>query len=153
MSDMRLMVGASLGAQTGGVGTPFVGAVTVTADATDNVAVTATSYTVDGGPSTPYTAPFKVSTVGDHTVVITAVDAASNAGTATATFTVGSLLPTSVHTNFQPAGTAPAGYTADTGVAFDGTKGWTDSSGNPLDMSANSRIARCHPFGGFGSRP
>ncbi|BEP15324.1 hypothetical protein acdb102_36350 [Acidothermaceae bacterium B102] len=121
-------------------GTTYNSAVTVTSSATDNVAVTGISYTLDGGASTPYTAPVKVSTVGDHTVVVTAVDAAGNAGTATSTFTVASLLPTSVHVNFQPAGTVPAGYTADTGVAFNGTSGWTDVNGNPLDMTANSRI-------------
>ncbi|MDX6212851.1 MAG: hypothetical protein QOF82_1938, partial [Frankiales bacterium] len=128
------------GAQTGGTGSTYVGAVTVTASATDNVGVTATSYTIDGGASTPYTAPFKVSSVGAHTVVVTATDAAGNPGPATATFTIASLLPTSVHTNFQPAGTVPAGYTADTGKPFNGTTGWTDVNGNPLDMTANTRI-------------
>ena len=121
-------------------GTTYNGAVTVTASASDTVGVTGITYTVDGGAATPYTAPFKVSTTGDHTVVVSATDAAANVGTSTQTFTIASLLPTSVHVNFQPAGTAPAGYTADTGVAFDGTKGWTDASGNPLDMTANSRI-------------
>ncbi|MDX6228899.1 MAG: hypothetical protein QOI76_2289, partial [Frankiales bacterium] len=109
--------------------------------ATDNVTVTGLSYTVDGGASTPYTVPFKVSTVGDHTVVVTAVDAAANAGTSTSAFTIGSVLPTSVHVNFQPASaTVPAGYTADSGKAFDGISGWTDVSGTPLDMTANTRI-------------
>ena len=129
------------GSLSAGAGSPYVGAVTVTTSATDNVGVTGLSYTVDNGASTPYTVPFKVSSVGDHTVVVTAVDAAGNAGTSTSTFTIGSLLPTSVHVNFQPAtATVPAGYTADSGKPFDGTSGWTDVNGTPLDMSANTRI-------------
>jgi hypothetical protein len=128
------------GTLSAGAGSPYVGPVTVSASATDNVGVTALTYTVDGGASTPYTAPFKVSTVGDHTVVVSGTDAANNVGTSTQTFTIASLLPISVHTNFQPAGTVPAGYTADTGVAFNGTSGWTDLAGNPLDMTANTRI-------------
>ena len=89
--------------QTGGAGSPYASAVTVTASATDTVGVTGISYTLDGGASTPYTAPFKVEQVGDHTVVVTAVDAAANAGTATSTFTIASLLPT------QRARQLPAG--------------------------------------------
>lgn len=50
--------------------------------------------------------------------------------------------------NFQPASsTAPAGYTADTGAAFDATRGWgwiTEASAGtatpvPLDLSPNTR--------------
>ena len=128
------------GTLSAGAGSPYSSAVTLTAAATDNVGVTGISYTVDGGAVTPYTVPVKISAVGAHTVVVTALDAAGNSGTATSTFTIASLLPTSVHVNFQPAGTVPAGYTADTGVAFDGISGWTDVNGNPLDMTANSRI-------------
>ena len=47
---------------------------------------------------------------------------------------------TSLHVNFQPAGVTPAGYTADTGKPFNGTSGWEDTSGNPLDLSTNTRI-------------
>ena len=128
------------GTQTGDASSPYSSAVTVTASATDTVGVTGLTYSLDGGVTTAYTAPFKVNSVGDHTVVVTAVDAAANTGTATSTFTIASLLPTSVHTNFQPTGTVPAGYTADTGKPFNGSTGWTDVSGNPLDMSANTRI-------------
>jgi len=72
---------------------------------------------------------------------VTALDAAANAGTSTATFTIASLLPTSVHVDFEPAGAGvPAGYTADSGKPFNGTTGWTDVSGTPLDMTANTRI-------------
>ena len=36
-----------------------------------------------------------------------------------------------IHVNFQPAGAAPAGYTADTGAAFNGTSGWQDLERQP----------------------
>lgn len=45
-----------------------------------------------------------------------------------------------LHVNFQPAGTVPTGYMAETGVAFNGTSGWTDTAGAPLDMTKNTRI-------------
>jgi len=45
-----------------------------------------------------------------------------------------------IHVNFQPAGPVPAGYTADTGAAYNGTGGWTDTSGNPISMTGNTRI-------------
>src|SRR3954451_16603598 len=48
--------------------------------------------------------------------------------------------PTALHVNFQPAGTVPSGYTADTGAAFNGTCGWQDLRGKALDITANSRI-------------
>ena len=45
-----------------------------------------------------------------------------------------------LHVNFQPAGTAPTGYTADTGAAFNGTSGWQDLNGSAMSMAANTRI-------------
>src|SRR3954451_25295377 len=48
--------------------------------------------------------------------------------------------PTALIVNFQPAGTVPSGYTADTGAAYDGTSGWQDLSAKGLDIAANSRI-------------
>ncbi|BEP15492.1 hypothetical protein acdb102_38030 [Acidothermaceae bacterium B102] len=49
--------------------------------------------------------------------------------------------PTAVHVNFQPASvTAPAGYTADTGAAYNGTSGWQSLTGGALDMTANTRV-------------
>jgi hypothetical protein len=48
--------------------------------------------------------------------------------------------PTSARVNFQPAGAPiPAGYTADTGAAFNGTSGWQTAAGAPLDLTANTR--------------
>jgi hypothetical protein len=49
--------------------------------------------------------------------------------------------PTSLHVNFQPASvTVPAGYTADTGGAYNGTSGWQTLTGTALDITANSRV-------------
>src|SRR5438105_12343433 len=49
--------------------------------------------------------------------------------------------PTALHVNFQPSSvSAPAGYVADTGAAFNGTSGWQNESGIALDMTANTRI-------------
>ena len=49
---------------------------------------------------------------------------------------------TSAHVNFQPSSVpVPTGYTADTGAAFNGTSGWEDLSGAPLDLTANTRVA------------
>ena len=48
--------------------------------------------------------------------------------------------PTSAHVNFQPAAAPiPAGYTADSGGAFNGSAGWQTTAGTPLDMTANTR--------------
>ena len=49
--------------------------------------------------------------------------------------------PTAVHVNFQPASvTAPAGYTADTGAAYNGTSGWQTLTGTALDLTPNTRV-------------
>ncbi|MDX6244759.1 MAG: hypothetical protein QOE76_2482 [Frankiales bacterium] len=46
-----------------------------------------------------------------------------------------------VHVNFQPASvTAPAGYTADVGTAYNGTTGWQTLAGAPLDLTPNTRV-------------
>mgnify|MGYP001792275292 CR=1 FL=1 len=46
-----------------------------------------------------------------------------------------------VHVNFQPASvTAPGGYSADTGAAFNGLAGWQNLTGAPLDLTANTRV-------------
>jgi hypothetical protein len=51
-----------------------------------------------------------------------------------------SAAPTTAHINFQPASApVPAGYTADSGKAFDGTSGWQTTGGTPLDLTANTR--------------
>ena len=50
-------------------------------------------------------------------------------------------VPTALHVNFQPASvSAPAGYTKDTGVAFNGTSGWQTEAGAALDMTGNTRV-------------
>ena len=47
---------------------------------------------------------------------------------------------TSAHVNFQPAtAPIPAGYTADSGAAFNGTSGWQTTTGTPLNLTANTR--------------
>lgn len=44
------------------------------------------------------------------------------------------------HINFQPAAAPiPAGYTADSGAAFNGTSGWRTTAGTPLNLTANAR--------------
>jgi glucose/arabinose dehydrogenase len=56
--------------------------------------------------------------------------------------TGGGTVNNGVHVNFQPSSvTAPAGYAADTGAPFNGQIGWQDLSGNPIDMTANTRVA------------
>ncbi len=48
--------------------------------------------------------------------------------------------PNSKLVNFQPAGApVPSGYVADTGTAFNGTSGWQDFAGNPLDLTTSTR--------------
>ncbi|WP_432574777.1 Ig-like domain-containing protein [Kineococcus sp. SYSU DK005] len=48
---------------------------------------------------------------------------------------------TSVAVSFGPASAAvPAGYTRDAGAPFDGRAGWLDTTGNPLDLRANTRL-------------
>ena len=76
---------------TTGTGTPpdYTSAVTVTATATDiGTGVSSVTYTLDGGASTPYTGPISVTTVGNHSVVVTAKDGANNTGSTTSTFTI-----------------------------------------------------------------
>lgn len=49
---------------------------------------------------------------------------------------------TTLHVNFQSASSsAPSGYVADFGQAYDATRGfgWTTNSGTPLDLTANGR--------------
>jgi hypothetical protein len=49
--------------------------------------------------------------------------------------------PSAVHVNFQAASVAPpAGYTADTGVAYNGTTGWQTFAGAALDLTLNARV-------------
>ena len=48
--------------------------------------------------------------------------------------------PNSTFVNFQPAGApVPAGYLPDTGAPFNGTSGWQDYAGNPLNLSTSTR--------------
>ena len=54
--------------------------------------------------------------------------------------TVAQAAATSAHVNFQPAtAPIPAGYTADSGAAFNGTSGWQTTTGTPLNLTANTR--------------
>ncbi|NAZ84809.1 Ig-like domain-containing protein [Kineococcus indalonis] len=47
---------------------------------------------------------------------------------------------TSVSVSFRPSSSAPpGGYTRDTGAAHDGSTGWQDLLGNPLNLTANTR--------------
>ncbi|BEP13260.1 hypothetical protein acdb102_15710 [Acidothermaceae bacterium B102] len=56
--------------------------------------------------------------------------------------TGGGTVNNGVHVNFQPSSvTAPTGYAADTGAPFNGQMGWQDFSGNPIDLTANTRVA------------
>ena len=48
---------------------------------------------------------------------------------------------TQLHVNFQATSAAtPSGYTADTGVAYNGQTGWQTLAGAPLDLTANARV-------------
>ncbi|PRY12979.1 Ig-like domain-containing protein [Kineococcus rhizosphaerae] len=48
---------------------------------------------------------------------------------------------TSLKVSFQPkTATLADGYSRDAGAPFDGTRGWQDLAGNPLDLSANTRV-------------
>ena len=61
--------------------------------------------------------------------------------TLVATTPAAAAVPTSLQVNFQATGvTPPAGYTADTGAAYNGTSGWQTATGTPLDLSANARV-------------
>ncbi|MDX6256616.1 MAG: hypothetical protein QOJ11_2950 [Frankiales bacterium] len=131
------------GPQSGGSGSPYVGPVTVTATATDNVGVTSTTYVLDGAAATAYTGPVTVSAVGSHTITVTAKDAAGNPGTATATFSITSSAPTSLHVNFgTQTSAAPSGYVNDYGQAFSAAtgSGWENAAdGTPASLVGNGR--------------
>jgi Bacterial Ig-like domain/Glucose / Sorbosone dehydrogenase len=134
---------ALAGPQSGDSNSPYVGPVTITATATDNVGVTSTSYVLDSGASTPYTAPVVVSSVGSHTITVTAQDAAGNPGTATSTFSISSTAPTSLHVNFAAqTSAAVAGYVNDYGQAFTAASGsgWENAAdGTPASLVGNGR--------------
>jgi hypothetical protein len=45
-----------------------------------------------------------------------------------------------MHVSFRPTGmSAPTGYSADSGAAFNGTSGWQTLAGAPLDLTGNTR--------------
>lgn len=66
------------GAIIGCVDLDLTGPGTVVLDATDDVAVTSLTYTVDGGAETEYEGPFEITEAGEHVVAYTAADAAGN---------------------------------------------------------------------------
>ena len=69
--------------------------VTITAADEGGSGLAKTEYSLDGGPLQSYSAPFSVSTVGNHTVVARATDGANNIAEDTLTFqVVGSGAPT-----------------------------------------------------------
>jgi hypothetical protein len=95
----------------------YVGAVTVTVDAVDvgGSGVDSLTYTLDGGVSQTYTGPFDVTTAGDHTVAVTAIDGEGNDETESITFTVEVFPPTNASASLvnldypRVAGTVPDG--------------------------------------------
>lgn len=66
------------GAIIGCIDLELTGPGTVVLDATDDVAVTSLTYTVDGGAETDYEGPFEIAEAGTHVVAYTASDAAGN---------------------------------------------------------------------------
>ncbi len=69
--------------------------VTITAADEGGSGLAKTEYSLDGGPFQSYSAPFSVSTVGNHTVTARATDGAGNVAESTLTFqVVGSGTPT-----------------------------------------------------------
>ena len=124
-------------------GTTYNGPVTVTAAATDNVGVSTETYSLDSGTATPYTAPVVVSTLGAHSLVVTATDTAGNVSTSTATFTIVVNVPTSFHVNFGAQTTkAYPGYTLDYGVAYTASagSGWESPvDASPMSLVGNGR--------------
>ncbi|MDX6245078.1 MAG: hypothetical protein QOE76_2801, partial [Frankiales bacterium] len=131
------------GPQSGDSSSPYVGPVSVTATATDNVGVTSTTYVLDGAAAAPYTAPFVVSGVGSHTITVTAKDAAGNPGVATSTFSITSSAPTSLHVNFATQTSAAfPGYVTDYGQAYSAASGsgWENAAdGTPASLVGNGR--------------
>lgn len=76
------------------------------------------------------------------TADITATSTVDNSKKGKVTITVTAApAPTAIKVAFQAAGSpAPAGYTVDTGAAFNGTSGWVaEGTATPLDMSSAAR--------------
>ena len=93
--------------------------------------------------ATAYTAPVSVSSVGSHTVVVTAADGSGNTANSSVSFTIATTAPTSAHVNFSTQTSAtPSGYTKDYGLAFDATvgSGWENAAdGTPAALVGNGR--------------
>lgn len=83
------------------VGTSYVGPVTVTLTATDNLSgVQSTMYSVDGFAASAYTAPITVNTLGNHTIAFYSVDKAGNTEkTNTLTLAVSTTTAAVIHAN------------------------------------------------------
>jgi hypothetical protein len=81
-------VGITLGGNTDASG-KYVGSVTATIDATDNVGIKTVSYTLNGSAPQPYSSPVGIATPGDHVLTAMASDAAGNISkTARVEFTI-----------------------------------------------------------------
>ncbi|NCD68148.1 OmpL47-type beta-barrel domain-containing protein [Mucilaginibacter agri] len=112
-------------------------------DATSGL--TSVQYAVNGGAYVNYTVPVTLTTAGNYSVTAKAVDANNNTiETSATTFTIAPAGFKAVNIAFLPSsGTAPTGYTADNGLAYNATSGygWIDpTTKTPKDMTLNMAL-------------
>lgn len=111
-------------------GTP----VQVTLTATDNASgVAATYYAVDGGTWLTYSAPFIVSTAGDHTVAFYSIDVAGNQETTNYVYFT-------IHLGYNTLTVTPIGSgtvtSGDGNINCPGTCAWAYPSNTPVTLNA-----------------
>ncbi|MEN0053839.1 MAG: malectin domain-containing carbohydrate-binding protein [Mucilaginibacter sp.] len=107
--------------------------------------LTSLQYAINNGTYTNYLAPFNITTPGNYSVTVKAVDANNNQLITSATnFTIAPAGFKTVNIAFIPSTAAvPTGFTADNGLAYDVTKGygWIDPTTKaPKDMTLNMAI-------------
>lgn len=123
---------------------------TVAASDTGGATLTAVSYSLDNGPQTPYTAPVVVTTLGHHTLIVTATDGAGNSVTTPSknwiqttsapdhTPPVASISLTGTGSGSAFSGTVLVGVSAtDVGQGVD-TITYVLDSGSPVTVKSNT---------------
>ncbi len=127
-------------------GDVYVSDVTVTLTATDDSGVEYTKYKLDGGSWTTYTAPFVVTSNGNHTVTFYSVDTVGNTETEkTASFTIQKEIPSVTIT--LKGGLGVSATIKNTGTANLTDLDWTMSLDGKLIFVGKTKLGTIDALG------